>query len=310
MLLVEALGPAYLRASQGWVKPDAAAIAAAREQALQSPIYHKLMALKGWKDSSTKAQIKNGTINFKVNNIIDVQCSSTLIVRYQGPDDHNSRRMDVPNELARMPIEEAYIAMLQLMYDKFKTFGDHHDVADADGYKLTAATGVDLSLKYRGISSLKGMNGQTFERVDLSGNALEDLACENVKMKYLLAVANPLKTLEGMPECQGLDIRHLPTVLDFEEEWQHIPKSLYRIRISAKSSKNISALFQCEHLAEIGLDVGQTGEKATATTMAFTQVNWLTTKLKEIMAAHHRTKGMLELQQWLSDNDLEDRIRI
>lgn len=300
-MLLEALAPVHVRKAQGWSKADPQSIAAAREQALKSPIYQKLTALKGWKDSSTKMQIKNGTINFKVNGIIDVQCTSSLAMRYQGPNDHTARKMGVPNEIEGMPLDEAYVAMLQLLYDKFKNFGDHHDIADADGYKNRL--GGDLSLKYRGISSLKGMNGITWDRVDLSGNALEDLACENVKIMYLLAAANPLKTLEGMPECQGLDIRHLPTVLDFEEEWMHIPKSLGRIRISAKSSKNIGALFQCEHLISIGLEI-------PSAALTHLQRNWLVEKLEQILSAHHRTKGMLELQQWLSDNDLEELISI
>lgn len=299
-MLLEAFARVPASARKGWVKADPATIAAAREKAIQSPIYHKLLTLKGWKEASSPVQVKNGTINFKINDSVNVQLTASLLIRYQGPDDHQAQNINVPDEVVSMPLDKAYVAMLQIIYERFKQFGEHYDITSVKGYRPNSNS---IHLRYKGISSLNGLRNKSFQYVDVSGNALEDLACENVKTEYLIAIANPLKTLKGMPECEYLNIAQLPTVLDFYEEWKYLPKSLYQLLISTKSSKNIGALFQCPSLRTLQLNV-PSGALSRA------QYIELNSKLKSILDAQHRTMGMLELQQWLSDSDLEDIISI
>lgn len=129
MKLIEALEPVHVRQQGGYVKPGPADIAAAREHAVKSSEYHKLLALSGFQDTSTPQQIKNGTIHFLIHGHLWAQCTATLKCRFQGPDDHTSRDIPVPDNVAKLPLPEAYIELLNVLFDKFKGFGKDHDIS-------------------------------------------------------------------------------------------------------------------------------------------------------------------------------------
>jgi hypothetical protein len=295
MKLSEALEPLHMRQKAGYVKPSKDVIAVARAAALKSPEYAKIAALPGFKDTSTPIQVANGTINFLIHGHVYTQCTAALICRFQGPGDHVAQKIPVPDRVAELPLAEAYVEMLKIIYDKFKGFArDEYDITEAPGYPKKVKPDRDLSIKYQGITSLAGLSG-SFNYVNVSGNKLVNLEC-NASIQTLIAPYNKITTLKNMPTC-WLDIKGNTEVLDWAVEYSHA-----RIRrgltISAKNSKNIYMAFMCQGLEQISIDWVTRDIKPSQAA----EVNrWI----RDVLAHPNRKKGMFEFQQRIIDAGLD-----
>lgn len=293
---LEALAPLHLR--QGWVKSSNDEITVARKAAVNSPVYHKIAALAGFKDTSSKKQIENGTINFYIHGASYVQCTSTLICRFQGPTDFNARKLDVPDSLQELPLADAYIEMLNVIYERFKGFANKvMDITAATGFK---AGSVNLSLKHRGITTLAGLKGR-FERVDVSANNIANLGC-SAAIRYLVAAYNPITSLEGLPAYDYLDLSGNTALINWAEEYKHL--AVTKLLVSNENSKRLSMLLLCPTLKKLTLKFDKTS-KIDNLQRAKAQ-NWV----DAVIAATDRRKAMLKFQQDVIEADLDEIINL